>query len=101
MPNVRNGQELKELMTRLTKGSDTSGLVLVVDEEERSGLQRGLPEGTRGVPVGRETHGDVGSPAGRGLRLTTARKYQPHWTERTVPTAQYADTVAGVRPGSP
>jgi len=29
LPNARNGQELEELMRRLTKGSDTSGLVWV------------------------------------------------------------------------
>ena len=34
MANVRNLQELKELMTRLTKGLDMSGLELVVDDEE-------------------------------------------------------------------
>ena len=34
MPDVRNLQELKEFMTQLTKGSATSGLELVVDDEE-------------------------------------------------------------------
>ena len=34
MTNVRNGQELEELMRELTKGSDTSGLRWVPDDEE-------------------------------------------------------------------